>query len=78
MISINAFCTICKLKKIRFFAVSIRDLKYQVEKKAKLETNPKNIIPEKYYNFLNIFLKKNSDTHSFYQKYDNKIILEKE
>ena len=54
----------------------MKDIKYQAEKKARAETNPKSIIPKKYHNFLDVFLKKNSDTLLLYQKYKYKIYLE--
>lgn len=37
----NAYCMICKFKKILIFVISIKDLEFQVTKKNKLETNPK-------------------------------------
>lgn len=54
----------------------MRNPEFQAKKKARLKTNQKNLIPEEYHNFLDIFCKKNSDTLFFYQKYDHKIILE--
>ena len=78
MISANAYSTACKLKKARVFAVSIKDLEYQREKGARPETNPKTVIPEEYYNLLDVFSKKNLDTLLFRQKYDHKIIVEEE
>ena len=56
----------------------MRDLEFQAVKKAKPETNPKNVIPEKYHDFLDLFSKKNSDTLRPHRKYDHKIILEEE
>lgn len=61
IININPYCAICKLKKLQIFAISIQDLKYHVEKKVRPKTNLSNIILEEYYNFLNIFSKKNID-----------------
>ena len=53
-------------------------MEYQAEKKARAETNLKNIVSQKYHNFFNVFLKKNLDTFPPYQKYDHKIHLKKE
>lgn len=52
----------------------MRDLEYQAKKKVRPETNPRSIITEKYYNFLDIFSKKNSDIFPFHQKYNHRII----
>ena len=40
----------------------MKNLEYQAEKKAKPETNLKTIVLEEYYDFLDIFSKKDSDT----------------
>ena len=56
----------------------MRNIQYQVEKKARAETNLKNIIFQEYHNFLDVFSKKNSDTLFLYQKYAHKIYLEEE
>lgn len=47
-------------------------------KKARAKTNLKSVIPQKYHNYLNIFLKKNFATLFPYQKYDNKVYFTKE
>ena len=47
-------------------------------KKAKAKIDPKIVVLQEYHNFLDVFLKKNSDTFSSYQKYYYKIHLEKE
>lgn len=46
------------------------NLRFKAEKEARPESDPKIIIPEKYNNLLDVFLKKNSDTVLSYQKYD--------
>ncbi len=74
MISADVYCTACRLKKAQVFV----DIQYQVEKKAKAETDLKSIIPQEYYDFLDIFSKKDSGTLFLYQKYDHKIHLEEE
>lgn len=78
IIGANVYCTACKLKKALVFALLMGDLKYQAEKKARLETNRKSFIPEKHYDLLDIFSMKNSDIFLLQQKYDHKLILEKE
>lgn len=76
MIGIDDYCAACRLKEAQVFAISMKNLEYQVEKEARPETNPRSIVLEKYNNFLNIFSKKISDTFLSYQKYHHKIILE--
>ena len=76
MIGADAYRATCKLKGIHVFAISIRDLKYQAVKKARPETDPKNVLPEEYHSLLNVFSKKDSDTLLPHRKYDHKIILE--
>ena len=56
----------------------MRDLEYQAEKKVRPEINLKSIVLEKYYNLLDIFSKKDSDTLFPHRKYDHKIILEEQ
>ena len=53
-------------------------MEFQLAKKAKLETDPKSIIPEEYYDLLHVISKKNSDTVPPHQKYDHKNISEEE
>lgn len=77
MIAVDAYCIDCYLQKGRVFVILIKDILYQAKKKAKAETDPNNVVPQKYHNFLDCFSKKNSDTLSLYQKYDHKIYLEK-
>ena len=55
----------------------MKDIKYQAEKETKAKADQKNIIPQKYYDFLDIFLKKDLDTLLLYQMYNHKIYLEK-
>ena len=76
MIGADAYCTTCKLKEAQVFALSLRDLEFQVAKEVRSKTDLKSIISEEYHDLLNIFLKKISDTLPAHQKYDHKIILE--
>ena len=66
----------CKLKKAQVLPISIKNLEFQAVKEARPETNPKSVLPKKYHNFLDTFLKKDLDIFFSYQKYDHKIILE--
>lgn len=51
-------------------------MKYPIKKGVRLETNLRNVILKEYYDFLNIFFKKNLNIFPPYQKYNYKIILE--
>lgn len=66
MICTNTYCAACHWKEAQIFALSMRDIQYQAGKKARAETNPKNIILQEYHNFLDIFSKKDSETLSLY------------
>ena len=78
MIGGDTYCTACFLKEAQVFAVSMRDIQYQAEKEDRAETNLKSVVLQEYHNFLDFFLKKNSDILPPYQKYNHKIYLEKE
>ena len=56
----------------------MRDIQYYTEKKLRAKTNPKNVLPQKYYNFLDFFSKKDLDTFLLYWKYDHKIYSKEE
>lgn len=58
IIDINIYCRSNKSKAAYNFAIFMKDLKFQVVKKAKPETNSKNVVFKKYYDFLSIFQKK--------------------
>ena len=58
MIGADAYCIACCLKRAQVFTVSIRNIQYQAGKKAKAETDPKNIVPQEYHNFLDVFHRK--------------------
>lgn len=51
MIGADAYRTVCKLKRAQVFAISIKDLKYQAEKKAR----PKPIQKVLYQKNIKIF-----------------------
>ena len=48
MISIDTYYIACCLKNAQVFVVLMRDIQYQAKKKARAETNPKNVIFQKY------------------------------
>lgn len=61
IISIDAYCLLCKLKKIWVFIVFIKVLEFEAIKEIRPETNSKGVVPEEYSNLLNVFSKKDSD-----------------
>lgn len=77
-INTDTYCAACCLKKTQVFTISIRDIEYQVDKKARALTNQKSVMPQEYYNFLDVFSKINSVTFFSYQKYNYKIYSKKE
>ena len=78
MISADAYCAACRLKGAQVFAVSMKDIQYQAEKEARVETDLRSVVPQEYHDFLNIFSKKDLDTLFSHQKYNHKIHLEEE
>ena len=78
MIGANAYRAACRLKGAQVFAVFMRDIQYQAEKEARVETNLKNVVPQEYHDFLDVFSKKDLDTLPLHRKYDHQIQLEKE
>ena len=58
IIGADAYCVACRLKRAQIFALSMKDIQYQVEKEARAETNPRSIVPQEYHDFLDIFSKK--------------------
>ena len=67
------FTYLAKQKDVEIFAISMRNIKYQLKKATKTLTDPKTMIPEEYHKFLNIFSKEASDTLSEHSKYDHRI-----
>lgn len=58
IISKNAYFIPCYLKIAQVFTILMRDKQYQTEKKVRVKTNLKSLIPQEYHNFLDVFLKK--------------------
>ena len=67
------FTYLAKQKNIEIFAISMRNIKYQLENATKTSTDPKTVVPEEYHKFLDVFSKEASDTLSEHSKYDYKI-----
>ena len=68
-----SFTYLAKQKDVEIFAISMKDIEYQFEKATKTLTNLKTVILKKYHKFLDVFLKKASDTLSKHSKYDHRI-----
>ena len=62
-------------KKAEVFAISMRDIKYQLNKTMKPLINPKTIVHAEYHDFTNVFSKDVSNTLRPYGKYNHKIKL---
>ena len=67
------FTYLAKQKDIEIFAISMRDIEYQLKKAIKTPMDPKTVVSEKYHEFLDVFSKEASDTLSEHSKYDHKI-----
>ena len=76
------FMRLAKSKKpeqrAKIFAISIRDIKYQLNKTTKPPTDPKTVVPVEYHDFLDVFSKDISDNLRSYRKYNHKIELLKD
>ena len=57
------------------FAISIRDINYQLDKDKRPPINPATRVPECYHNFLDVFLRDVSNTVSAHLKHDYVIRL---
>lgn len=44
IIGADAYCVVCSLKKPQVFAVLMKDIQYQTEKKARAETDQKSVV----------------------------------
>ena len=72
------FVHLAKKQKANMFAISMQDIKYQLNKTTKPPNNLKTIVLEEYHDFLDVFSKDISDTLRPYGKYDHKIELFKD
>ena len=76
------FMRLAKSKKpeqrAEIFAISMRDIEYQLNKTTKPPIDPKTVVPAEYHDFLDVFSKDISDTLRPYGKYDHKIELLKD
>ena len=60
------------------FAISMQDIKNQLNKGTKLPTDPKTVVSAEYHGFLDVFSKEISDTLRPHRKHNHKIELLKE
>ena len=67
------FTYLAKQKDVKIFAISMKDIEYQLKKATKSPTDPKTVIPKEYHEFLDVFSKEASDTLSEHSKYDHRI-----
>ena len=67
-----------KKQKAEIFAISMRDIEYQFNKRTKPPTDPKTVVPAEYHDFFDVFSKDISDTLRPYGKYNHKIELLKD
>ena len=75
MIGAAPFQYLTKQKGVEVFAISMRDIEYQLNKDKKTLIDPATKISECYYNFLNVFLKESFNTLSAYSKHNHVICL---
>ena len=75
MIGAVLFQYLVKQKNVQIFTISMRDINHQLDKDKRPPTNLATRVPKCYYNFLNIFLKKASNTISVYLKHNSVIRL---
>lgn len=66
IISVDTCNIVCYLNRAQMFIVLIKDKQYQVKKETRAETSPRSNVSQEYYNFPNIFSKKNLDTFFLY------------
>ena len=67
------FTYLAKQKDVEIFAISMKDIEYQLEKATKTPTDLKTVIPEEYHKFLDVFSKEASNTLFEHSKYDHRI-----
>ena len=75
MIGAAPFQYLTKQKGIAIFAISMRDIEYQLSKDKKTPTNPATKISECYYDFLDVFSEEASNTVSVHLKHNYVIKL---
>ena len=67
-----------KKQKAEIYAISMRDIEYQLNKGTKPPTDLKTVVPTEYPDFLDVFSKDISNTLRPYGKYNHKIELLKD
>ena len=75
MIGAAPFQYLARQKDMEVFAISMRNINYQLDKDKKPTIDPATRVPECYHNFLDIFLKDAFNTVSAYSKHDHVIRL---
>ena len=70
-----AYKLLTKEKDVQIFAISLRDIDYQLNKECSTPTDPKTKVPEEYHNFLKVFSKAESDELAPHSPYDHRILL---
>ena len=75
MVGAALFQYFTKQKNVEIFAISMQDLKYQLNKAEKPITDPATVVPECYHDFLDVFSKKALDKIFPHSKYNHKIEL---
>lgn len=75
MIGAAPFAYLAKQKDVEIFAISMRDIEYQLNKDERPPTDPATKVPECYHEFLDVFSKEASNTVSAHSKHDHVIRL---
>ena len=75
MIGADPFNVLTKQKDVEIFAVSLRDINFELAKGEKPITDPKTIVPPEYHDFLDVFSKEKADELPPHRKHDHTIEL---
>ena len=69
------FEVLTRQKGVNIFAVTLQDVTYEMEKRKKTVTDPKEVVPEEYHDFLDVFSKQEADKLPPHRAYDHSIEL---
>lgn len=69
------FNLLAKKSDVQIFSVTLEDIDFELNKKAKPITDPKSIVPSEYHDILDVFSKEKADELPPHRKYDHKIEL---
>ena len=75
LIGAAAYKSLTKEKDVQLFAISLRDIDYQLNKESSTPTDPKTKVPEEYHDFLKVFSKAEPDELAPHRPYDHRILL---